>query len=263
MQVVTVGGPTKTGKSSVAADLYETFSSSHDVWVRIGGDFFRSLTSAVLAELDPMPYAQITPAVLDEAISKVVADDRLYDPARDWGDLHRPAVEEIVSTIGERKAAQEAASEWYAKTVQAAQAAGIKLLIVDGRNPRDHLANAGVSVDLDIFYDCSEEEAARRNLLALGTPYDDADLEFERKRIVERRRLDAERQDHPLQYPSNPVLLDIKDPAQAEAVVEQALQACRQGAPVDELPRTILFDNTHVPKDIMLKATRQLVQSVL
>jgi cytidylate kinase len=252
MRVVSLDGPAKAGKTCIGTELAEQLSGDYSLEYHVAGDFFRSVTAAVieehrLEEDEPLPDE----AQLDQTIDHVLTSSRLY--GGDWGDLQRPEVNTRVSVIGSRAITQAAADGWWQRISHGAFENGAELLIVDGRNPRQRLLEplrdlGKNDITLDLFVTCTVNEAARRILA--GKPYRNFDptseeLATEAANVNTRRNLDIHRTTYPFIEPFNPVVVNGQS---AEMVVMETLLPGDETAP---LPRSAYFDTTGIDKTSM------------
>lgn len=251
MHIVSLDGPAKAGKTCIGIELTRQFEADYQAEYHVAGDFYRSVTAALideykLAEDQPLPEGP----ELDANIEHVLTSARLY--GGDWGDLQRPAVNDRVSIIGSRAVTQAAADGWWHRISHGAAANGTELLIVDGRNPRQRLAEPlnelGHDITLDLFVTCTAEEAARRILA--GKPYRNTnptreELAAETEKVTARRNLDIARVTNPLVEPNNPVIVNGQS---AEMVIAEAMLPDEHGTP---LPRSAYYDTTGIDKATM------------
>ncbi len=232
MRVITLDGPSKTGKTCVGANLVSQLSPEVDGEVRLGvaGDFFRRLAVAVVEEVGPVPCQED----MVNQLAQVIKTEAAFDEIREWGNLHRKEVESIVSTIGKRPEAQVAGQSWYDTFAACAQDDDVGLLIMDGRNPRRVLERVlstdGTELVLDLLLDCDVETSVRRLKL------DEAETARRIAKLNERRAEDAGPPRYVFRYPSP------MDTVEFEPIFAEQYPV---GLAVDDGVRGAIYDAQH------------------
>lgn len=250
MQVITLDGPSKTGKTCVGANLQEALVPEVDGPIRFGtaGDFFRRLTVAVI---DQVGVEAPGPEMARE-LEKVIANEEAFDESRQWGDLQRPEVENLVSTIGPRPEVQVAGRQWFDQFPARALEDGVSLLIIDGRNPRRSLARAlrhqDTDLILDLFMDCEVETAVGR--LGLSKPEEVTRV----AQLAKRRQNDSSFFRYP--RPEDTVQFE----PMAQDTTRDVVRAARDHA---EPPATIYLDTTPLNLAQVYDVTTRLARSAL
>jgi len=265
MRVITLDGFPQAGKTRSGSAMAEELSSEFAVHFGTAGSFFRTVTAAVIEELGQENEARIVASEtkLDDAICAVLEKDIVHDTRRDWGNLCRPAISNLVPVVSKRQTVQKAGQGWYQRTAKNAEDSGTEILIVDGRNPRARLLDwmnegKGESV-LDLFITCSVEEAARRSLAASSDcKPTQQELSTECASILKRRQLDMTREHRPLQLPIYPVefVPEFDD-------VVHVVDSSNKLANGDGIPKTILFETTYVAKQDMTCQAISLAKAAL
>jgi hypothetical protein len=219
------------------------------------GDFYRDVTAEVLRELGwtegvPPKYNEDT---LTRVVDAVTARPGIYED-QNWRSLAKP-VEALVSTIGGHASAQRAGAQWHDRVVEAAIEAEKDALVIDGRNPRDRIADfiySGQVVSaLDLMLHCDVEEAARRALRREhGQQFQPTPEAIQERAVIvaERRRKDAQRQDRPFVTPAEDERIDYRPPLMTP---HAATVLSRTEARDPQFPLTIYFDTTRLPFEPM------------
>lgn len=257
MQAIFVEGETKTGKGAASEAIAETLrQDGATVYYDVAGDFFRRYVAMVRRELGLGEAADMPDAsVIIATATKIYEAGQAFALDASLGDLQRPAISRSVSLLGEQAIAQQAAAEWYGASVQQAIESGADILVLDGRNPRDHVerqaAARGLSVEtiLDVYMTCEPREAAHR-LLALNG---ETNLESEMQTIADRRARDRTRAEHPFIEPAIS-LSCVPGKCDVAGLIAQSRQP-HEGAAV---PIPICVDNTNVTKKAMLETVAAL-----
>lgn len=257
---VYVDGQTKTGKGAASKAIATVLASTGmHVYYDVAGDFYRRYVAFVrrelgLGETDSLP----TGRVLEQAAKAVYDRGQAFEQDETLGDLQRPAIGKSVSILGELPVAQKAGGEWWARSVDRAQATGAEVLVLDGRNPRSRIrefaSKANVRTVLDLCMTCAPAEAARRTLLGNGSTSPSTDqIEAEERNVISRRERDRNRADHPFVMPTVSVPF-VPDQTPVTDILRRSWE--RYGDA--ELPVVITFDNTTISKPAMLAAISEL-----
>jgi len=263
----TVDGQTKTGKGAASQAIADTLrDAGYSVYYDVAGDFYRRYVALVRLELGLSEDEKLPTVTELERAAKLVHERRdAFKPDADLGDLQRPAISNSVSVLGELPLAQQAGSEWWRISLENALTQHADVFVVDGRNPRDRIREAGtkvagnVQIALDLYMRCDPAEAARRNLLIHADHVPTAEeIEVERSHIEARRNRDLERIDYPFLQPVSGISFDAEHDD-----VSRVLEAAWAEQDDMELPQTIVLDNTNIAKDLMIRAVCDLaLQSV-
>jgi hypothetical protein len=214
-----------------------------------------------LDEAAPLP----TGPPLEQMAAIVYASRRPFTPDPTLGDLQRPAISGSVAVLSQLPLVQQAGAEWYLQAILAAQAAHAEVIVLDGRNPRQRVADVAaanglqVSTALDLYMSCEAEEAARRVLLARGIAQPTAEqLSAQTAAVTTRRDEDRNRAERPFTAPEVSVPF-----RQGIGAAEAAVTASWQPEGDHELPLTIMLDNTHLAKPDMLAMVATLAATAL
>jgi len=261
MHTILGDGETKVGKSSTTRAVVEAMPRDRLVRVADAGVFYRQLTAATLDLLQVEDGSSVGAAHLDTAVQKTIASGVVYE-GRDWGDLERPAVARLVSEVGARSQAE--GRRWYQQTALRAIKDGIDVLVLNGRNPRDRLAEAetgipaaSVGVCLELIIKCDPEVAGLRAAIALYGPNPTAEqVTAQTALVIKRRETDRNREDTP--YIERPCSI-ISAPGVSIASVLEA----SWDAPCGDAPRPISFDTSYVPIALMNQHVQELARTAL
>jgi cytidylate kinase len=163
MRVITLDGPSKTGKTHLGRHMRTELGPLVGGLVRFDstGDFFRRMTAMIIREAGPSPDE-------DEMLTqlhKVIASEVAFDDDHDWPDLHSDEINNLVSTVGPH--AQSTKATWADRASSIARSTGTDLWIVDGRNPSrtlgSELKKPDMHLVLDLFVHTEVEMAAERS----------------------------------------------------------------------------------------------------
>jgi CMP/dCMP kinase len=226
--IIAIDGPAGSGKSSTARAVAERLGYRH----LDSGAFYRAITFAAMKRgIPPTQWPRLTPAQLEGlAVSSAPARTgfALYVEGMDVSDEIRSSdVNAAVSAM----AAVPAVREWLLQTLRDA-ACGTDL-VADGR---DIGTVVFPDADLKVFLVADPRERARRRLLQMGLPDDDADIDAELRRIEARDRTDSGRAVAPLRQADDAIALDTTHLSFDEQVAtivmwaRQRVQATRTGA---------------------------------
>lgn len=189
--IIAIDGPAGSGKSSTARAVARRLGFRH----LDSGAFYRALTLAALrAGLPPSEWDQLDEDGLDALDVRGVAGDggfRMLIAGEDVGDAIRgPEVNAHVSTM----ARVPAVRAWLLGRLRAA-AAGVDL-VSEGR---DIGTVVFPHAELKVFLVAEPQERARRRLKQQGVvDPSDGELKAEVGRLLERDRIDSEREVAPL-----------------------------------------------------------------
>lgn len=195
MRVVTLDGPSKTGKTHLGRHMQAELAPEVDGLVRFDsiGDFFRRMTAAIIEETGPNPDE----AEMLAQLYKVIVSEVAFDNDRDWSDLNSGEVNNLVSTVGPH--AQSTKETWADRASSIARSIGTDLWIVDGRNPSrtlgPELKKPDMHLVLDLFVHAEVGISACRS-------------RTDEQQLVRRRELDSSGPDPLLVYPTTPVVYE-------------------------------------------------------
>lgn len=264
MHTILGDGESKVGKTSVTNAIVEGLTPDYSVEVADAGAFYRRLTVATLDRLPVRSEGQpIDPVDLEIVLDGVIADGVAYEDSYEWGDLERPEISSLVSTVG--RSSQKAGKEWYGRTAAKALESHLDVLVLNGRNPRARLCAAETGIPaaklglcLELVIQCDPEVAGQRAAYAhYGSDPSAVQVAEQRALIIERRRTDRERPDTPYVDPVCLVPFEVGDLA-----VEHALDsAWKNFAKLP--PAAIGFDTSHMPMDIMTASVQALARTAL
>jgi cytidylate kinase len=258
MRIITIDGESKVCKTTVG----DVIAAHVDGTTADAGSFFRGLTHDALGEMGLKAFVPGPTPMLDRAIQQVIASGTAFE-LRDRGDLHRPAIEGLVTVVSSRPGVQAAGRQWYEQTAGNALDSGVETLVMNGRNPNQQLADYihrnDLHVDLSLLVDCDPEVAARRVFMSKGEfdPHPDAVRDSTAK-IIARRQLDRNRDDTPFVWPEQFVVYEpgVSDP---HDVVEHAAWRSSDLA----VPQHIYFDTTHLDMETMTQHAHLLADAAL
>lgn len=258
--VVSIDGGAKTSKSTVMSAVADILQTKMRAKTADAGAFYRRVTAAVFNVLGAEDLTNFTEQQIDKAIDQAIANGTAFDDDFVWGDLERPSVSRWVSVTSKRPIVQQEAMKWWAITASQARS-DADILVVNGRNPRIHLAeqlqNGEVKIVLELFTMCQPREAARRKLLGHGiTDFTEAQLAEETQGIIDRRNLDLTRPTDTFIEPTNLLPYALSD--QPKEVVQKMWQGSKS-----EVPLPISFDTTHMTKLEMIDAAQKLALAAL
>jgi cytidylate kinase len=253
-----VDGETKTGKGSASEAIAKALENEgYNVYYDVAGDFYRRYTALAREQLELGEDDALPDGDTLETVAKQLYDSKkIFERPEGLGDLQRPAISKYVSMLGELPLAQLAGKEWWAMTLRQVYKAGANVFVVDGRNPRLRMQEAiektglGLTTALDLYMTCEPREAARRTLLTSGVTTPTLEqISEETAHVADRRSRDRLRADTPFIVPANAIHYDSVSTSTHD-VLTQAWVA--HGA--QELPTTIIIDNTTIAKPDMLAA---------
>ena len=199
--IIAIDGPAGSGKSSTARAVARRLGFRH----LDSGAFYRALTLAALrAGLPPSEWDQLDEDGLDALDVRGVAGDggfRMLIAGEDVGDaIREPEVNAHVSTM----ARVPAVRAWLLGRLRAA-AAGVDL-VSEGR---DIGTVVFPHAELKVFLVAESQERARRRLKQQGVvDPSDEELNAEVERLLERDRIDSEREVAPLRKAKDAVEVD-------------------------------------------------------
>jgi CMP/dCMP kinase len=198
--IIAIDGPAGSGKSSTARAVAETLGFLH----LDSGAFYRALTYAALERGVPAEeWGTLDAAGLDAlGVSGHPAEGgfAMYVDGADVSQqIRAPEVNARVSTM----AAVPAVRDWLLETLRSA--ARDTDLVADGR---DIGTVVFPDADLKVFLVADVRERARRRLLQMALPTDDAAIDGEVARIEARDRSDSEREVAPLRQAEDARMLD-------------------------------------------------------
>lgn len=220
--IIAIDGPAASGKSSTARAVARRLGFRH----LDSGAFYRALTHAAL-ELG-IPTAE-WPDLTEEELDRLEIHARpdgdgvhLYRGERDiTEELRRPEVNAHVSEM----ARVPAVRQWLLEHLR--QAARGSDVVVDGR---DIGTVVFPDAELKVFLVADPEVRARRRLAEYGvTDPSAAELDAEIERLLERDRIDSEREVAPLREPEDAVRLDTSN-LEFDEQVERIVELVRESA---------------------------------
>jgi CMP/dCMP kinase len=199
--IIVVDGPAASGKSSTARAVAARLAFRH----LDSGAFYRALTAAALAAGIPAErWPALTEAELDALGVHAAPDDggfALFAGERSLGEeIRAPAVNAGVSLM----ARVPAVRHWLLGRLRAAARDGD--LVADGR---DMGTVVFPEADLKFFLVADPEVRARRRLGEFGVSHPaPAELAAEARRLLQRDRLDSEREHAPLRRAPDAIVVD-------------------------------------------------------
>lgn len=199
--IIAIDGPAGSGKSSTARAVARALGIRH----LDSGAFYRALTWAALAEgIPPERWQELSADALDALGVAAEPGDggfRMLVRGNDVSEAIRsPEVNAHVSTM----ARVPAVREWLLEQLRAAAKEGD--LVADGR---DIGTVVFPDAELKVFLVADPEVRARRRLVQQGIADPSADeIAAEKARLVERDRIDSEREVAPLRKAEDAVELD-------------------------------------------------------
>jgi cytidylate kinase len=162
MDVITLDGPSKTGKTHLGSHMRTELAPEVDGLIRFDsiGNFFRRMTAVIIEEVGPTPDE----AEMLAQLYKVIVSEVAFDNDRDWPDLGSDEINNLASTVGPH--AQSTLETWADRASAIARAQRTDLWIVDGRNPSrtlgSELKKPDMHLVLDLFVHTEVEMAAER-----------------------------------------------------------------------------------------------------
>ncbi|MFW6078713.1 MAG: (d)CMP kinase [Gemmatimonadota bacterium] len=199
--IVTLDGPAGSGKSTTAGAVADRLGFHH----LESGAFYRALTLAALdADIPPERWPDLSASDFDRLGVRALPDERGYrffiddDDATDR--LRSKPVDEHVSLM----ARVPAVRDWLLHRLRDA-ARGVDL-VADGR---DMGTVVFPDAELKFFLTASAETRARRRLAQHGLhDPDPGRVAEETRRLLDRDRIDSERDIAPLRRPDDAVVVD-------------------------------------------------------
>jgi hypothetical protein len=226
MKLVTLDGPTKTGKTCLGEHLQGELADQGIVRFDSIGNYFRRLAVLVAAEVGYKPEE----AEMLLELKKAIADDEAFDNVREWGDLHSAEVNGFVSTVGATALAQDTKYTWAEKATSASRAEKTDIWIVDGRNPRRTLVKeintSTIDHETDLYMECGSAVSAWRSGLELAV-------------IEDRRMRDTSGDDPLLVRPEHGI--EYCHGVDVEGVVARS-----RAREIQDAPLPIYFDTTNL-----------------
>jgi hypothetical protein len=195
-----INGKSKTGKGCIGDAMYDGLvAQGYQAKIGVAGNFFRRVDRGTIdrvLECKRNLNIMDDPTEVEPIVAGVLQDRIAYDDTYPWGDLQDPLVGNTVGKVARLKITQAAGEEWYYESAMHALESGADVYIVDGRNPRDRLAEfrarTGTKTGLDLVLECDVDVAAYRVLRGAGieepTPLQ---IEQQAKSIADRRTMDA------------------------------------------------------------------------
>ncbi len=218
--IIAIDGPAGSGKSSTAKAVAKRLGFRH----LDSGAFYRTITLAALKRGIPV---EKWPQLSAEALSALQVEARPADQGFAFSiggqdvtaDIRSPEVNAHVS----RMAAVPAVRTWLMDQLRAA--ADKTSLVADGR---DIGTVVFPEADLKVFLIADPRVRAQRRLAEHGVsdPSDD-ELDREAKRLLERDRIDSEREVAPLKRADDAVTVDTSR-LSFEEQVEEIVRMARQ-----------------------------------
>jgi len=261
MVAIFLDGESKSGKTAVGRSILHSLEQKgHNLRLLVAGNFFRQVTLLVLAEMPDAVNAESDE--FEEAVRSVINSEVLLLPPTDMVALESPAVEKLVSRIGQLSFVQDAATEWRVRSAERAVADNIEILLVDGRNMRHKLSDwvkaSDVTVALELVIFCRPEVAAARYLSDENViSPTEADLAATTENILKRRQNDKQRTHAAYVEPKDSVRLVVGTDS-----VDRALELAFE-ADVVNPPRPIRFDNSEVPREDGLRTVTELADKAI
>lgn len=259
---VYVDGETKTGKGAAGKAMAAALQAAgYTVYYDIAGDFYRRYVAWVrialgLNETDKL----LTGPVLEASARKVYESGQAFERSEALGDLQRPAISKSVSVLAELPLVQQAGIDWWGMTLELANQAGAEVVVLDGRNPRQKVAEAIKTVDvpvrvmLDLFMTCNAEVAGLRVLRSRGLQEPNPEqLKTAAEEVEKRRTRDRNRPVHPFIIPPETIAYDL-----ASMTARQVIELSWGKHMGIDLPVAIKLDNSHLAMDDMLSAVSGL-----
>lgn len=198
--IIAIDGPAGSGKSSTARAVARTLGFRH----LDSGAFYRALTWAALQRRrHPDEWPRLSPAdVADLGVSAEPSGEgfRMRVHGEDVSEAIRTA--EVNANVS-RMARVPAVRSWLLERLRAA--GRTSHLVADGR---DIGTVVFPDAELKVFLVADARERARRRLLQMDLPVDEASVTAEVRRIEERDRADSTRDVAPLRPAGDAVRLD-------------------------------------------------------
>ena len=201
--IIAIDGPAGSGKSSTARAVAKQLGFRH----LDSGAFYRAITHAAMQRgIAAADWEKLSPAELDALrVSAAPADvgfRMLVDGVDVSEEIRQPAVTANVSAMARIPAVRD----WLLQTLR--DTALKSDLVADGR---DIGTVVFPDAALKIFLVAEAGARARRRLLQMGLPVDDASLADEVARIEERDAVDSSRETAPLRAAEDAVVVDTTE----------------------------------------------------
>jgi hypothetical protein len=135
------------------------------------------------------------------------------------------------------------------------------VLLMDGRNSRERLQNAGAYVQTaaELLLYCDAKSSARRLVHARGEPeYDPRRVELARREIIGRRVTDRTRDQFPYHDPEHMVQFHRRHRRDPHRLIIQSY-----AAPTTALPCAIRLDTTRLSKERMTEDAKLVARAGL
>jgi CMP/dCMP kinase len=198
--IIAIDGPAGSGKSSTARAVARRLRFRH----LDSGAFYRAITCAAMKRgLPASDWPGLSAKQLEDLHVEGRASGRGFRMFIDGADASRDIRQADVNANVSAMARVPAVRDWLLDTLRAA-ARGHDL-VADGR---DMGTVVFPGAELKVFLVADPAERARRRLLQMGLPTDDASLDAEMRRIEERDRADASRAAAPLRQADDARVLD-------------------------------------------------------
>lgn len=221
--IIAIDGPAGSGKSSTARAVAHALGFRH----LDSGAFYRALTWAALQKgWHPDEWPRLSAADIDDlGVTAEPADDgfRMRVHGEDVTGVIREAQ---VNAHVSQMARVPAVRDWLLQRLR--EAGRSSHLVADGR---DIGTVVFPDAELKLFLVADARERARRRLLQMNLPVDEASLSAEMKRIEERDRADMTRAVAPLRAAADAVRLDTTGLTFEEQVARIVALARAQGVP--------------------------------
>ena len=236
MDVITLDGPSKTGKTHLGSHMRTELAAWVDGLIRFDsiGNFFRRMTAVIIEEVGPNPDETEMLAQLH----KVIVSEVAFDNDRNWPDLNSAEVNNLVSTVGPH--AQATKETWADRASSIARSIGTDLWIVDGRNPSrtlgPELKKPDMRLVLDLFVHTDVGVAAERS-------------KTDAEQLIRRRDQDMAEPNPLLVYPVTsvpyePIMVGPSDKQFVPALTEEAKVIADTWHAGTPLPTPVFLDTT-------------------
>lgn len=209
--IVTIDGPAGSGKSSTARAVARALGFRH----LDSGAFYRALTFAALqAGIEPVRWDALSNSELASLDVGAEPDDGAYRMTVAGRDVAREIRSPAVNARVSRMASVPAVRAWLLDRLRAAATGGS--LVADGRDMGTVIFP---DADLKVFLVAAPETRAARRLAENGTMHPSGEeLTAEVGRLLERDRIDTEREVAPLRRAPDAVEIDTTALGFAEQV---------------------------------------------
>jgi CMP/dCMP kinase len=198
--IIAIDGPAGSGKSSTARAVARELGFRH----LDSGAFYRALTWAAMQRgLPPESWAELGADDLDALRVHAVPADGAFAMRVDGNDVVEAIRSADVNAHVSAMARVPAVRDWLLGRLR--DAARDSDIVVDGR---DIGTVVFPDANLKVFLVADARERARRRLLQMGLPQDDASLDQEVERIERRDHIDATRDVAPLRAAADARALD-------------------------------------------------------